>query len=85
MIRPARPVHPGEILKYEFIEEQDLTVEQAAKSVGIPFSQLEELLGNRLSVDNDMAIKLSRFSGTSAQFWLNLQEHFDRVPRFWTH
>lgn len=81
MIRLARPVHPGEILKYEFFEEQELTVDPAAKSAGIPVSQFQELLENRLSVDDDMAIKLSRFSGTSAQFWLNLQENFDSLTK----
>lgn len=81
MFRLARPVHPGEILKYEFFEEQDLTLDQAAKLAALPVSQFEELLENRLSVDDDMAIKLSRFSGTSAQFWLNLQENFDRVTK----
>lgn len=81
MIRLVRPVHPGEILRYEFFEEQELTVDQAAKSAGVPVSQFQELLENRLSVDDDMAIKLSRFSGTSAQFWLNLQENFDSLTK----
>lgn len=81
MMKLARPVHPGEMLKTLFIEDQDLSIEQVAELADIPVSQLEDLVGNRLSVDEDLAVKLGHFSGTSTQFWLNAQRRFEESSK----
>ena len=77
MFRLARPVHPGEILKAEFVEEQDLSVEQIAKFMGMPLQQLEKLLAFQLSVDANIAVKLALFARTSTQSWINLQKNYE--------
>ncbi len=77
MIGPFPPVHPGEVLKQEFLEPYDLTVYALAASTGIPRSRLERLSRGQTSVSADTALRLSRAFGTSADFWMNLQSHYD--------
>ena len=72
-----RPIHPGEILREEFMPEYDLTVAQLATSLGVSRQTVNELLRERRSVSPDMALRLSRLFGNSPDFWLNLQRPID--------
>lgn len=71
------PVHPGEVLLYDFIEAFGITQNKLAVSIGVPPRRINEIVHGKRGVTADTALRLGRFFGTSAQFWLNLQSQFD--------
>ncbi|MCP5111698.1 MAG: HigA family addiction module antidote protein [bacterium] len=72
-----RPTHPGEFLREDFIPDYDLTVSGLATALGVSRQTVNELLRERRSVSPEMALRLSRLFGNSAEFWLNLQRAVD--------
>ena len=70
------PVHPGEILKEE-LEGLSLSASAFAKSLGVPTNRVTEILNERRRITSDTALRLSRYFGTSAEFWMNLQQAYD--------
>lgn len=72
-----KPVHPGEILREEFLAPLKISAIAAAKACGVPRTRIERLLREETSVTADTALRLGRYLGTSAQFWLNLQTDYD--------
>ena len=70
-------VHPGDVLREEFIAPMGLTLREVAKATDIPQDDLTSLIEGRRQVDADTALRLSRFFGTSVQFWLGLQTDYD--------
>lgn len=72
-----RPVHPGEILREEFLEDYDLTVSGLARALGVSRQTVNELLRERRALSPEMALRLSRLFGNSPEFWLNLQRGVD--------
>ena len=77
MVTLANPVHPGEVLKEDFLDEMDLTAGKVAKAVFVPRTRIERIVKGEMGVTADTAMRLSRFFGTSAEFWLNLQRSYD--------
>lgn len=77
MSAKLNPVHPGEILHKEFMPDFNLELKPLAKSLGIKSSLLKGLIEGKVSIDQDMAISLSKFFNTSIGFWLNLQKSYD--------
>ena len=76
--RPTRaPVHPGEFLREDFLADYGLTVSGLAKALGVSRQTINELLRERRSVSPEMALRLSKLFGNSAEFWLNLQRNVD--------
>lgn len=75
--RRMKPVHPGEILRVEFLEPMNLSAIAVAHACGVPRTRIERLVSEKTSVSADTALRLARYFGTSAQFWLNLQAGFD--------
>jgi addiction module HigA family antidote len=71
------PVTPGEMLKDEFLAEYGLSQSQLAKAVGISPNRIAEIVNNRRRITADTALRLSLFFGNSAEFWMNLQTHYD--------
>lgn len=71
------PVHPGEILKEEFLDPYDMSQYELAKRIGVPAPRINAIVLGKRGITADTALRLGRFFGTSAQFWLNLQTHFD--------
>lgn len=69
-----RPTHPGEILKYEYLDPLGITESQIAGYLGI---SPDGLVREEYSVSSDIAFRLARFFDTSAEFWLNLQRNVD--------
>ena len=69
--------HPGEILRSEFLEEMNLSQYKLAMDIGIPHSRVTAIIKGRRAVTPDTALRLSRYFGTSAEFWLGLQTEFD--------
>ena len=70
------PVHPGELL-FEEIATRDLTVEALALKLRVPADHLGEIIQGRRAVSAETALRLGRFLGTGAVFWLNLQSAYD--------
>ena len=70
-------LHPGEILKIEFLDEYDLSVKAAAEDMKMPRSRLNDLVRGLRGITADTALRLSRYFGRSPQFWMALQAHFD--------
>ena len=70
-------IHPGEILKLEFLEPYQITPYRLSKDIGVPQTRMAEILSCRRRVSADTALRLSRYFGTSAEFWLNLQAAYD--------
>jgi len=71
------PTHPGEMLLKEFLQPLGLTQRDLAKALGVSFQRVNELVNRRRGVTSDTALRLSRFFGNSAAFWLNLQLGWD--------
>lgn len=71
------PVTPGEMLKEEFLAEYGLSQNRLANAIGISPNRIAEIVNNRRRITADTALRLSLFFGNSAEFWLNLQSHYD--------
>jgi addiction module HigA family antidote len=71
-----KPVHPGEILREEFIGPLGLTAGKVARAVGVPRTRIERLVKEEVDLTPDTALRLARLFGTTPQFWLNLQTRF---------
>ena len=72
------PVHPGEILAEHFIAGYDhLTAYRVAISMGLRPPVVYELISGKRSITAPLALRLGRYFGTTAQFWINLQAHYD--------
>lgn len=74
---PRIRTHPGEILVEEFLTPLSLSARQVAAEIGVPPNRLSEIIRERRGVTADTAIRLGVRFGTSAQFWLNLQNAHD--------
>jgi len=72
-----RPIHPGEILREEFIEPLRLDINSLAKALHIPVTKINDIVTEQYAVDARMALRLARYFGTTPQFWLNLQIIYD--------
>ncbi len=78
MIKLKRlPTHPGQILKEDFLDEMNLSQTELASALGTTFRTINEIVNEKRSISTEMAIKLSRFFGTSVELWLNLQNQYD--------
>lgn len=72
-----RPVHPGEILREDFLVPLGLSVNALAAALRVPATRLHEIVKERRSVTPDTALRLARYFGGDAQSWLNLQVTYD--------
>ncbi len=70
-------IHPGEILKEEFLEAMGISQYRLAKDISVPPRRINEIVHGKRSITADTALRLGRFFGMSAQFWLNLQTRYD--------
>jgi addiction module HigA family antidote len=71
------PPHPGETIKDDYLAPLGMSVNRAAKGLGISASRLNEIVRGNRGITADTALRLARYFGTSAQFWLNLQLLYD--------
>ncbi len=71
------PIHPGEILLDEFLEPMGISQYRLAKDISVPPRRINEIVHGKRSITADTALRLGRFFGMSAQFWLNLQTRYD--------
>ena len=71
------PVHPGEVLMEEFLGPMELSQYRVANDIGGPPRRINEIVHGNRTVTADTALRLARYFGTSAWFWLNLQAQYD--------
>lgn len=71
------PIHPGEILLEEFIEPFGLTQHALAVHIAIPPRRINEIVHGKRSITTDTALRLAKAFGTTPEFWVNLQTHYD--------
>lgn len=70
-------IHPGEILQLEFLEPMNISAYRLSKDIGVTQTRISEILSGKRSITADTALRLSRYFGNNAQFWLNLQTQYD--------
>ncbi len=76
MSKKIAPIHPGEHLA-EFLEEYSLSQYRLAKSISVPPRRINEIVHKKRAITADTALRLGRFFGMEAQFWMNLQARYD--------
>src|SRR5579871_4356888 len=71
------PIHPGEILRVEFMEPLRLSMNRLALDLRVPVTRIAEIVHERRGITPDTALRLARYFNTSAGFWMNLQTAYD--------
>ena len=71
------PIHPGEVLKEEFLEPLGLSQYRVAVDISVPPRRINEIVHGKRAISADTALRLARYFGTTDRFWLNLQTHYD--------
>ena len=73
-----KPLHPGEVLREEFLTPLDLSPGRLAKALGVPRTRIERLAAEQVDLSADTALRLARYFGTSAEFWMALKSRHER-------
>ncbi|MGE0773322.1 MAG: HigA family addiction module antitoxin [Cyclobacteriaceae bacterium] len=76
-MKKIRNIHPGEVLQEEFLVPLELSAYKLSKDIGIPQTRISEILKGNRRITADTALRLSKYFGTTAKFWLGLQDDFD--------
>ncbi|MGL4438048.1 MAG: HigA family addiction module antitoxin [Bosea sp. (in: a-proteobacteria)] len=71
-----KPIHPGEVLREEFLRPMALSAGTVARAIGVPRTRIERLASEQVDLSPDNALRLARYFGTSAEFWLNLHTRY---------
>jgi len=71
------PLHPGEILRQQFMADFDVSINRLARELRVPPTRIGEIVNERRAVTPDTALRLARYFGTTAEFWMNLQIAYD--------
>lgn len=71
------PIHPGEVLMEDFLEGLGIAQHKLAVSIGVPPRRINEIVHGKRGITADTALRLGKYFGMSAQFWLNLQTQYD--------
>ncbi len=74
---PAWRIHPGEILREEFLKPMNISAYELAKRLHVPAPRVNDIVLEKRGISPDTALRLARFFGTTEQFWLNLQDAFE--------
>jgi len=77
MKKTIKPPHPGEILKQEFLKPLNITAYRLAKDINVPPIRISEIIREKRAISANTALRLAKYFGNSAEFWLNLQNHYD--------
>ena len=77
MQRAHAPIHPGEILDEEFLKPLAVTQYRVATDISVPPRRINEIVHGLRGISADTALRLARYFGTSEEFWMNLQAHYD--------
>ncbi len=77
MTKKMKPIHPGEILMEEFLKGFGISQYRLAKDINVPPRRINEIVKGQRSITADTALRLSKYFGTSAEMWLNLQASYE--------
>lgn len=77
MVRKLKPMHPGEVLREEFLVRLKVSAGSLAKACGLPRTRIERIANEQSGITADTALRLAKALGTTAQLWLNLQTDYD--------
>ncbi|MDR0780862.1 MAG: HigA family addiction module antidote protein [Pseudomonadales bacterium] len=77
MTKKLKPIHPGEILREEFMIPLGLSSNALARAIGVTPTRVNDIARERRSITADTALRLARYFNTSHEFWMNLQAHYD--------
>ncbi len=72
-----QPTHPGEMLLEEFLHPMKLTQQDLSQAIQVPYQRLNEIVNGRRGISPSTALRLGKYFGISASFWLNLQMRWD--------
>ena len=72
------PIKPGEILREDFLEPLGVSINKLSRDLSVPPNRISEIVSGRRAITADTALRLQRYFGVEAQFWLNLQTEYDR-------
>jgi addiction module HigA family antidote len=75
--KKLHPIHPGEVLREEFINPMGISQREFAQKIGVPHTRLNQIVRENRSITADTALRLSMALGTTAEFWINLQARYD--------
>ena len=75
--KKMRPIHPGEIIREEYLAPLQMTSNALATALHVPAPRINEIVRERRAITPDTALRLARYFNTTAQFWLNLQSAYD--------
>lgn len=76
-MKKLKNIHPGEILSQEFLIPLEISAYRLSKDIGIPQTRISEIIKGNRRISADTALRLSKYFGNSAKFWLGLQDDFD--------
>jgi len=76
-MKRLKNIHPGEVLMEEFLSPLGISAYRLSKDIGIPQTRTSEIIKGNRRITADTALRLSKYFGTSAKFWLGLQDDFD--------
>ena len=71
------PIHPGEVIMEDFIEGFGITQNKLATAIGVPPRRINEIVHGKRGITADTAVRLAKYFGTSAEFWMNLHSHYE--------
>ena len=77
MARLLEPIHPGEILREEFLNPMGISINRLARDIVVPPGRISEIVNGKRGITADTALRLARFFGTSPEVWLGLQSEYD--------
>jgi antitoxin HigA-1 len=77
MVKKLPPLHPGEVLREEFLVPLKMSAGALAKACGVPRTRIERLASEQIGITADTALRLSKALGTTPELWMNLQNSFD--------
>ena len=77
MPKKIPPIHPGEVLREEFLKPLQMSVNQLAKALAVDTPRLNEIVRQRRGITADTALRLGRYFDMTAEFWMNLQKRYD--------
>ena len=82
--RVRSPIHPGRVLELEWLEPLGMSVYKLSEAIGVPRQRLNEVVRGRRAISADTALRLARWSGVRAGFWLGLQARYDLERAEWS-
>jgi addiction module HigA family antidote len=76
-MRDYPPIHPGEILKEEFLEPMEISQYRLAKDIGVPAMRISKIVRGERGISADTALRLARYFSMSVEFWTGIQTHYE--------